>query len=529
MGGGNRSYVSLSVCEDSFRRPNRLWRVCRFSRGWDRGSIRTMSEKRHIRYPALLAFAADYFAIVAAYFLTWRIRFRSEWGETLFTLLNRWLGVRTTGVLPEWHEDFYLASALRITSLIASVLIPLYGLRNMYAGRRFITHRPVAWNVLLANAVALGLFYVYFYLTRNVFHPRSFFATMMVLNVALCLFFRGALERLLRHLRKKGFDTCRAMLLGQGREAHYLHVFLTEFQPHGIRIVAEDVWNPPEDFSRWLARIEARCREEDIEMVIAAQKDLPLAHVMRLLDTTGRLDIPAKILTDSMRVLVDRAHIPTDTILGTPLVHFESPSHARGFEPVQRVCSVLFAGTALVFLAPLVGIVALVIKLTSRGPVFFVQERIGAHQKPFRMVKFRTMYHGADRMQAEVEALNESDDTLFKIRRDPRITPAGRLLRRFSLDELPQLLHVCRGEMLLVGPRPLPRRDFERYGEKWHYSRHEGMPGLTGLWQVSGRSDLDFQSMCILDSYYLRNRSWVLDLRILLRTLWSVLFAQGAY
>jgi lipopolysaccharide/colanic/teichoic acid biosynthesis glycosyltransferase len=139
------------------------------------------------------------------------------------------------------------------------------------------------------------------------------------------------------------------------------------------------------------------------------------------------------------------------------------------------------------------------------------------------------MRQRADEMQAEMEEFNDSGAGLFKLRRDPRVTPVGRFLRRFSLDELPQLLNVVRGDMLLVGPRPLPRRDFRNYYEEWHYSRHSGMPGLTCLWQISGRSDIDFHNMCILDVYYLRNRSWVLDIKILLRTVWAVLFAKGAY
>ncbi len=168
-------------------------------------------------------------------------------------------------------------------------------------------------------------------------------------------------------------------------------------------------------------------------------------------------------------------------------------------------------------------------RLSGPGPILFVQERIGVNRKPFRMYKFRTMHHGADELQAELEELTDKQDTLFKIREDPRITRVGRFLRRFSLDELPQLINVVRGEMLLVGPRPLPRRDFENYYEQWHYSRHAGLPGLTCLWQVSGRSDLDFHDMCLLDIYYLRNHTWVLDLKILFRTIRVVLFADGAY
>jgi lipopolysaccharide/colanic/teichoic acid biosynthesis glycosyltransferase len=128
-----------------------------------------------------------------------------------------------------------------------------------------------------------------------------------------------------------------------------------------------------------------------------------------------------------------------------------------------------------------------------------------------------------------MEEFNESPDVVFKMRRDPRVTPVGRFLRRFSLDELPQLLNVLRGEMALVGPRPLPRRDFAGYYEQWHYGRHDGLPGLTCLWQVSGRSEIDFQNMCLLDVYYLRNQGWILDLKLLMRSAWVVLFGRGAY
>jgi lipopolysaccharide/colanic/teichoic acid biosynthesis glycosyltransferase len=214
---------------------------------------------------------------------------------------------------------------------------------------------------------------------------------------------------------------------------------------------------------------------------------------------------------------------------GYPLVHFEAPSPDWSASPVRKALT-RAGGLAILTLAlPLMGLIALLIRLTSPGPVLFVQERIGVNRKPFRMCKFRTMHDRAAELQAQVEEFNESGRGLFKIRKDPRVTPVGRFLRRFSLDELPQLLNVIRGEMALVGPRPLPRRDFENYYEEWHYSRHTGMPGLTCLWQVSGRSEIDFHNMCILDLYYLRNRGPVLDLKILLRTAWVVLFARGAY
>jgi lipopolysaccharide/colanic/teichoic acid biosynthesis glycosyltransferase len=212
-----------------------------------------------------------------------------------------------------------------------------------------------------------------------------------------------------------------------------------------------------------------------------------------------------------------------------PLVHFAVAPGGTWGVALRR--GVFRAGAALGMLvtAPVFAAVAALVKLTSEGSVFFVQERIGVNRKPFQMVKFRTMHDRADELQAQVEEFNEAAGGMFKMREDPRVTRVGRFLRRFSLDELPQLINVVRGEMTLVGPRPLPRRDFENYYEEWHYGRHQGLPGLTCLWQASGRSEIDFHNMCILDVYYLRNQNWILDVKIVLKTFWAVLFAKGAY
>jgi lipopolysaccharide/colanic/teichoic acid biosynthesis glycosyltransferase len=147
---------------------------------------------------------------------------------------------------------------------------------------------------------------------------------------------------------------------------------------------------------------------------------------------------------------------------------------------------------------------------------------------PFACFKFRTMYEDADARQAELEEHNEAGGAIFKMRNDPRVTPVGRFLRRFSLDELPQLFNVVRGEMSLVGPRPLPKRDYERL-EDWHRKRYLVLPGMTGLWQVSGRSELDFDELVRLDFLYLERWSVFLDLAILLRTLPAVFRAKGAW
>jgi lipopolysaccharide/colanic/teichoic acid biosynthesis glycosyltransferase len=182
----------------------------------------------------------------------------------------------------------------------------------------------------------------------------------------------------------------------------------------------------------------------------------------------------------------------------------------------------------LLLLSPLFFAVAVAIKLESAGPILFRQKRTGADGRVFICYMFRSMYEGAERRQSELEPLNEADGPVFKIRDDPRVTRVGRLLRRWSVDELPQLVNVFKGEMSLVGPRPLPVRDFHRM-EEVHKRRLEAVPGMTGYWQISGRSNLSFEEMVRLDLYYIENWSISFDVKIILRTLGAVVRREGAY
>jgi lipopolysaccharide/colanic/teichoic acid biosynthesis glycosyltransferase len=172
--------------------------------------------------------------------------------------------------------------------------------------------------------------------------------------------------------------------------------------------------------------------------------------------------------------------------------------------------------------------IAAAVKLSSRGPVLYRDRRVGLGEQEFGMLKFRTMQADAAGGQAELEASNEADGPLFKIRQDPRVTIVGAVLRRLSLDEIPQLWNVLRGEMSLVGPRPLPLRDYERL-ESWHRKRYLVLPGVTGLWQISGRSNLGFDDLVRLDFFYLENWSIWLDISILVKTVPAVLSGRGAY
>jgi len=206
----------------------------------------------------------------------------------------------------------------------------------------------------------------------------------------------------------------------------------------------------------------------------------------------------------------------------------DTPTPRRLYPLLKRCVDVATAGLGLLLLWPVLLLIAVLVKLTSRGPALFLQDRAGLGGRPFTLLKFRSMREDADLRRREVAHLSEMDGPIFKMRRDPRITRLGRFLRRSSLDELPQLLNVLRGDMSLVGPRPLPLDEAERLPPE-HQLRHSVPPGLTGLWQVSGRNELPYERMMELDLDYVRRRSLTLDLRILLRTLPTLLTGRGAF
>jgi exopolysaccharide biosynthesis polyprenyl glycosylphosphotransferase len=196
---------------------------------------------------------------------------------------------------------------------------------------------------------------------------------------------------------------------------------------------------------------------------------------------------------------------------------------------IKRLIDVVGGAALLVGLAPLLALAALLIKIDSPGPILFRQERIGLNKRRFQLLKFRTMLVGADQQQHGMEQLNEANGPVFKIKDDPRITRLGKFLRRFSIDELPQLFNVLNGDMSLVGPRPLPVRDVERINVQWHKRRFSVKPGITCLWQVNGRSDVSFDRWVQMDLEYIDHWCLGLDIKILIKTVPVVLRGSGAY
>ncbi|MHB8491384.1 MAG: sugar transferase [Solirubrobacteraceae bacterium] len=275
-----------------------------------------------------------------------------------------------------------------------------------------------------------------------------------------------------------------------------------------------------------VADIDRVLDSERVDELIIADPNFPQADAVEVVERAHRRGVRVCIAPSTMEILVTRAEfVPGESV---PLFELGPPAFEGIDFALKRGFDIVGAALLLVLLSPLLLTIVVAVKLTSRGPVLFRSMRPGIGQRPFACLKFRTMYVDADERQDELDALNEASGALFKIRDDPRLTPVGGFLRRFSLDELPQLINVLRGDMSLVGPRPLPERDFELL-EDWHRKRYLVLPGMTGLWQVSGRSELDFDELVRLDFMYLERWSLALDLAIIAKTIPAVLTRRGAY
>jgi exopolysaccharide biosynthesis polyprenyl glycosylphosphotransferase len=326
----------------------------------------------------------------------------------------------------------------------------------------------------------------------------------------------------------------RVLILGSGVVAGSLAEKLRTHGQFGLTPVGlldDDAHPSGSDGLPLLGRLESLSTviaEYDIDRVMIAfsrAKHDDLLRCMRVCRDTGvAVDIVPRLfeLLDGVRSL--------DQVGGLPVLSIGTPKLGRASRTAKRVLDVVTSALLLVALAPIFLLVAIAIKLDSRGPVLFRQPRVGRAGRTFQVLKFRSMRSGANLIKAQLAQFNDLDDgVMFKIHTDPRVTRVGRFLRRYSIDELPQLINVLIGDMSLVGPRPLIRPESDALAEDWHLRRLELRPGLTGPWQVSGRSQTPFQEMVRLDYQYVAGWSIARDLEILLATVPAVLSGRGAY
>lgn len=361
---------------------------------------------------------------------------------------------------------------------------------------------------------------------------RLFLALYAGSGAALLVAVHLGLRPLLSRARASGENASRLLLVGGAAEASNLADRLDAESPFGVAVVERlSVENlgrrvgPDEGDDDAFPGLDRLLAEESIDEVAVATTDLPPADLSRLIRACEREGVPLHISVSAFAAGLDRATL--QRVGDLPLLSVNPQVHSIWARAVKRALDFVVAPLLILVLSPLFALIAVAIKLDSTGPVFFRQVRVGFNKRRFTLLKFRTMSADAESRRPDVEALNDADGPIFKARRDPRVTRVGRILRRFDLDELPQLLNVLAGHMTLVGPRPMLPSEISGFAS-WQRKRFSMVPGITGLWQVSHRLGDSFLSGLQTDLDYIDRWSLGLDARILARTVSAVLRDRGA-
>ena len=420
-----------------------------------------------------------------------------------------------------WDAEQNWLPFLMVVTVLVFWQAGLYAPRERRAGAgRIVSSLLLVTLVTLAFSLGTGYQHSTF----------GLYVTGFVLSVLVIGTLRASYEVVTADLWRVAGVRRRALLVGEGEQLmslrraigrgrggidyEFIGVLGTNGETSGLPVLGR------------LADLEEILAEHRPDELIVGGSGLGEEQLLDLVEEAHRRGVKVRIAPTTAELLTQRAeYVPGQ---GIPLFELRPPVFAGLEWTAKRAFDIAVSSLIIVLGAPVWIVIALAVKLSSPGPVFYRDRRVGLAEHEFGMFKFRSMYTDASERQAGLETANEASGPLFKIKDDPRVTSVGKILRRYSLDELPQLLNVLRGEMSLVGPRPLPLRDYVQL-EEWHRKRYLVLPGMTGLWQVSGRIELTFDDLVRLDFYYLENWSIWLDISILAKTMPAVVARRGAY
>ncbi|MBI5643978.1 MAG: sugar transferase [Deltaproteobacteria bacterium] len=361
---------------------------------------------------------------------------------------------------------------------------------------------------------------------------RAFIFIFILVNTSAFAVERLLLHAFFHHIRRRGYNYRNVLIIGTGNRAIRFFDTISSHPEWGLKISGFIDKDPGKkgrmiqgkSILGTLEEIQGILIEHHIDSVVFVGPRNWLDEVEKIIVPCETIGVQIQIACDFYPNTLSKIHF--DTLGNWPLLAFMPPPHYGGFIFVKRAIDVAFSALVLFFAAPLFIFTAAGIKLTSPGPVFFRQKRCGLSGRVFELLKFRTMVNGAESIKSSIEHLNEMSGPVFKVRNDPRITPFGRFLRKFSLDEFPQFINVLKGDMSIVGPRPPIPNEVEKYD----YSQRRRLsvkPGITCLWQVAGRNKIGFSDWVKLDLEYIDKWSMSLDLKIILKTIPAMLKGTG--
>ncbi len=481
--------------------------------------------KQYPKYKFVLA-ACDYFLLLGAWLAAVNVRF---YNVSTMDLLSRPL-MRTQAAL---------------VILYSLVWIVIFQHFNLYKLNLFMSFGEQL--IAIAKSLLYGL--IGLVLITFIFKRLDFVESRIVLGlfvlfsvIGMMLFRTLIFRRLFAFASQKKLVRRKVLIVGHDRTAKMVATQITLDDSHGFDVIGfvnddlpagervfEDLENigPLSDISGLVDRYE-------IDEIIVAESDVTHNALLDIIDKAQATKANVRLVSELYNIIPEKVLL--EKYLGVPIVKMPQNYENVLFAVYKRVFDVVLATLGTLVLGVPLLIIALLIKLTSKGPVLFTHTRIGKGCKPFEFYKFRTMLAGGDDTAhrefvadfIQADAKDNQGEAIRKITDDPRITAIGRILRKTSIDELPQLFNVLKGDMSLVGPRPCMPYELEQYQE-WHRRRLSVIPGCTGLWQVAGRSAVDFNDMVILDLFYIDNMSPLFDLRIILRTLPVMLLAKGGH
>lgn len=407
---------------------------------------------------------------------------------------------------------------------ITLIWLAIFKLIGFYDNKKFTALVDEIANVFggvtLASLLLLGLLFLNreFWVSRLVIFNAWWIALLLFTGTRLVSY------ALVRVMRQKGIGLRNTLIIGGGEMGQLLSRKIAADPGLGYRLVGMIDDDPAKPLLN--SQVKQLIGELKVEEVLIASSRIPSTKVLDIITDCERLGVEFKIVPGLLELIASRVDV--DELAGVPLLTV-SEIRLKGFNAImKRGFDLVASSIGLAVISPILLTFAALVRVTSPGPVFFTQERVGLDGQSFPMFKFRSMVQDAEERLSEVIPLSETAGHIFKIKNDPRTTPLGRFMRRYSIDELPQLLNVFFGHMSLVGPRPPLPREVVKYNN-WQLKRLRVRPGITGPWQVSGRSLLPFEDMVRLDIYYIENWSLWLDLKILLRTVPVVLIGGGAY
>lgn len=459
----------------------------------------------------------DLAVIHAGFVLAYLIRYQLQWP------------------LPVAQENYVPYRDYLPTQIILSLLlVVVFGMHRLYKNLRGRSWIDESATLFSGTMTGMMLMIVVIYFVPELSYSRGLFPLAAVTTFPLLALSRLIKQIVLNQFRKRGVGVRQVLVVGAGEVGRTVIRTIVARPELGYRVagfVDDDPVKGEKDMGRIKAlgsldRLPAVINDQEIDLVVITLPWMYHRKILRVVRQCERHNVQPYIVPDLLQITINQVGI--EHLGEVPMIGLREEPITRGWRVAKRVFDILFSLAVLLLGAPVWLLISLAIVLDSPGPVIYTQIRLGKGERPFLFLKFRTMCQDAEQQKEALIEENGMDRRLFKIKDDPRVTRVGRWLRKHSIDEVPQFINVLRGDMSVVGPRPAIPSEVQFY-LPWHRHRLDVPAGITGMWQVSGRSDLCFDEAALLDIWYAENWSFLLDIEIMAKTVGVMLLGQGAY